>query len=645
MATATKALQDQLAGKDLPFLQRHLRHPFEWALLKGRSNYLCMQRLDEMLSAAARTRAQLALDGVAERAPAEELLPPRRLGRDHRDRRPGRARRGALRAGVERAERVGPGVPGRGALPERRGVLRRGGPPPRPGGRRRRGEPPPLRARPRHGRRAAPRPRAGDHRRGPPARGHRVGHQRHRAHRRPLHRPGPPHPRRHRRRPAAGGRRRRRTPPHRGAPPASRHDGCAAACPTTWPASIDGRQGPGGAGAGGRPQRARRRARGHPHEGRAAGAVERRARSTTWPASSGSARTRWCGWRAPTPTRCSASRRSTCRGCSRSGSGTSAPPSSPAPRSPPSCPLASASPTAQITELDVGSPFDYEDARAPLLRRPPARPAQPRLRRGAHRRARRPDRGGRRPHARAVHELPGARRGRRRPPAPLRRGPADPHPARPPQGEAARAVHRRRGHQPVRHHGLLAGRRRARAARSAWSPSTASRSRAPTSRSSRPGASGPAPRPSASSTSPAPPPSSPRAPVASSAPPPTAASSPSSTPASPRPATAGTSSTPCHRCGGPRTATKPAAPSSRSADERADQRDTAPIDASPSHRGFVPVVEVGTRHEAFACPPDRCFVGSVAASSHRACDGHGGSRHDPIRPSSGVDLRPCPRPR
>jgi ATP-dependent DNA helicase DinG len=73
VATATKALQDQLAGKDLPFLQEHLRHPFEWALLKGRSNYLCMQRLDEIVTAG-EDEGQLALDGVAERAPKEELL-------------------------------------------------------------------------------------------------------------------------------------------------------------------------------------------------------------------------------------------------------------------------------------------------------------------------------------------------------------------------------------------------------------------------------------------------------------------------------------------------------------------------------------------------------------------------------------------
>ncbi len=48
VATATKALQDQLASKDLPFLEAHVGVPFEWAVLKGRSNYLCRQRLDEL---------------------------------------------------------------------------------------------------------------------------------------------------------------------------------------------------------------------------------------------------------------------------------------------------------------------------------------------------------------------------------------------------------------------------------------------------------------------------------------------------------------------------------------------------------------------------------------------------------------------
>lgn len=48
VATATKALQDQLATKDLPFLAAHLGSPFEFAVLKGRSNYLCRQRALEV---------------------------------------------------------------------------------------------------------------------------------------------------------------------------------------------------------------------------------------------------------------------------------------------------------------------------------------------------------------------------------------------------------------------------------------------------------------------------------------------------------------------------------------------------------------------------------------------------------------------
>lgn len=68
VATATKALQDQLAGKDLPFLAEHLGHPFTFAVLKGRSNYVCQQRVAEISGA-----GQLALDGLAERASPMEL--------------------------------------------------------------------------------------------------------------------------------------------------------------------------------------------------------------------------------------------------------------------------------------------------------------------------------------------------------------------------------------------------------------------------------------------------------------------------------------------------------------------------------------------------------------------------------------------
>ena len=48
VATATKALQDQLAEKDLPLIELGLGRPFSWAVLKGRSNYICRQRVTEV---------------------------------------------------------------------------------------------------------------------------------------------------------------------------------------------------------------------------------------------------------------------------------------------------------------------------------------------------------------------------------------------------------------------------------------------------------------------------------------------------------------------------------------------------------------------------------------------------------------------
>jgi ATP-dependent DNA helicase DinG len=48
VATATKALQDQLAEKDLPALSRALDIPVSFAVLKGRANYLCLERAQEV---------------------------------------------------------------------------------------------------------------------------------------------------------------------------------------------------------------------------------------------------------------------------------------------------------------------------------------------------------------------------------------------------------------------------------------------------------------------------------------------------------------------------------------------------------------------------------------------------------------------
>ncbi len=68
VATATKTLQDQLAKKDLPFLVEHLDRPITFAVLKGRSNYVCLQRIHELDDDA----DQLELD-VGPRPPAEEI--------------------------------------------------------------------------------------------------------------------------------------------------------------------------------------------------------------------------------------------------------------------------------------------------------------------------------------------------------------------------------------------------------------------------------------------------------------------------------------------------------------------------------------------------------------------------------------------
>ncbi|MCU4183928.1 ATP-dependent DNA helicase [Acidiferrimicrobium sp. IK] len=84
VSTATKALQDQLATRDLPLLEEHLGVPFTWAVLKGRSNYLCRQRASEIggagdqlplgagtseEAAAPEPDVQLTIDGTSPPAP------------------------------------------------------------------------------------------------------------------------------------------------------------------------------------------------------------------------------------------------------------------------------------------------------------------------------------------------------------------------------------------------------------------------------------------------------------------------------------------------------------------------------------------------------------------------------------------------
>lgn len=48
VSTGTINLQEQLVGKDLPFLARALPFPFHFALIKGRGNYACLRKLVQL---------------------------------------------------------------------------------------------------------------------------------------------------------------------------------------------------------------------------------------------------------------------------------------------------------------------------------------------------------------------------------------------------------------------------------------------------------------------------------------------------------------------------------------------------------------------------------------------------------------------
>ncbi|VWX63690.1 ATP-dependent DNA helicase DinG [Burkholderiales bacterium 8X] len=94
LSTATKTLQDQLFGRDLPRLVDALKLPVRTALLKGRASYLCLHRLDlarhdaslpergsprtlakiEQWSKATRTGDLAELPGLDERSPLIPLV-------------------------------------------------------------------------------------------------------------------------------------------------------------------------------------------------------------------------------------------------------------------------------------------------------------------------------------------------------------------------------------------------------------------------------------------------------------------------------------------------------------------------------------------------------------------------------------------
>ncbi len=79
VATATKALQDQLAHNDLPLVAAAVDRDLSFAVLKGRSNYLCRQRVSEIGGEG----EQLALQPAAAEPPdADDPLTPTVAGAD-----------------------------------------------------------------------------------------------------------------------------------------------------------------------------------------------------------------------------------------------------------------------------------------------------------------------------------------------------------------------------------------------------------------------------------------------------------------------------------------------------------------------------------------------------------------------------------
>jgi len=59
ISTGTKALQDQLYHRDLPLVGKAMGRPVTTALLKGRANYLCLQRLEQVTEPASSLEGDL----------------------------------------------------------------------------------------------------------------------------------------------------------------------------------------------------------------------------------------------------------------------------------------------------------------------------------------------------------------------------------------------------------------------------------------------------------------------------------------------------------------------------------------------------------------------------------------------------------
>ncbi len=72
ISTGSKALQDQLYARDLPTVAKALKYKGKLALLKGRSNYLCLERLEQQSMAGGELAGQTLIESGA----AAQLVNP-----------------------------------------------------------------------------------------------------------------------------------------------------------------------------------------------------------------------------------------------------------------------------------------------------------------------------------------------------------------------------------------------------------------------------------------------------------------------------------------------------------------------------------------------------------------------------------------
>lgn len=74
VSTGSKALQDQLYSRDLPTVAKALKYKGSMALLKGRSNYLCLERLEQQSMAGGDLAVQAMSDLVHLRGWSNETV-------------------------------------------------------------------------------------------------------------------------------------------------------------------------------------------------------------------------------------------------------------------------------------------------------------------------------------------------------------------------------------------------------------------------------------------------------------------------------------------------------------------------------------------------------------------------------------------